>query len=183
MGGREVSRPYRVWFFAEGERFLCFLFQPPVFIHWTIFLGKDREDYIYITNVVHLCFFRKCTTLERGIIIGYQSFVADAKYRVPTMQNRLGDLICPPSKKSFYYQGFFAVKWRAVFILGAKWKALVRGWRSDCVVGGMETRFQWRKAHSPSAKCEAFQVAPRLFFMFLFQSPLYLSTEPKSWHI
>ena len=22
MGGREVSRPYRVWFFAEGERFL-----------------------------------------------------------------------------------------------------------------------------------------------------------------
>ena len=21
MGGREVSRPYRVWFFAEGERF------------------------------------------------------------------------------------------------------------------------------------------------------------------
>ena len=31
---------------------------------------------------------------------------------------------------------------RAVFILGAKWKALVRGWRRDCVVGGMETRFQ-----------------------------------------
>ena len=54
------------------------------------------------------------------ILIPYQSFGADAKYRVPTMQNRLGDLICPPSKKSFYYQGFFAVKWRAVFILGAK---------------------------------------------------------------
>ena len=34
MGGREVSRPYRVWFFAESERFLCFLFRcPPVFIH------------------------------------------------------------------------------------------------------------------------------------------------------
>ena len=31
---------------------------------------------------------------------------------------------------------------RAVFILGATWNALVRGWRSDCVVGGMETRFQ-----------------------------------------
>ena len=28
------------------------------------------------------------------------------------------------------------------FILGAMWKALVRGWRRDCVVGGMETRFQ-----------------------------------------
>ena len=24
MGGREVSRPYRVWFFAEGEWFLSF---------------------------------------------------------------------------------------------------------------------------------------------------------------
>ena len=24
MGGREISRPYRVWFFAEGERFLSF---------------------------------------------------------------------------------------------------------------------------------------------------------------
>ena len=75
------------------------------------------------------------------------------------------------TKKSCYYQGFFAVKRRAVFILGAMWIALVRGWRRDCVVGGMETRFQWRKAHSPSAKCEAFHVAPRLFFMFLFLIP------------
>ena len=33
MGGREVSRPYRVLFFAEGERFLCFCFSPPVFFH------------------------------------------------------------------------------------------------------------------------------------------------------
>ena len=29
MGGREVSRPYRVWFFAEGECFLCFCFCAP----------------------------------------------------------------------------------------------------------------------------------------------------------
>ena len=55
--------------------------------------------------------------------------------------------------------------------LGPMWNALVRGWRSDCVVGGMETRFQWRKAHNLSAKCEAFHVAPRLFFMFLFLIP------------
>ena len=54
----------------------------------------------------------------------------------------LGNLIRFFTKKSFYHQGFFAVKRRAVFILGAKWKALVRGWRRDCVVGGMETRFQ-----------------------------------------
>ena len=31
MGGRKVSRPYRVWFFAEGERFLCFCFSPQYF--------------------------------------------------------------------------------------------------------------------------------------------------------
>ena len=108
------------------------------------------------------------------------------------MQNRFGrleDLIPLFTKKSFYYQGFFAVKRRAVFILGAKWKTLVRGWRSDCVVGGMETRFQWRKAHSRTAKCEAFHVAPRLFFMFLIpftirqQCTIYpqgFSTEPNS---
>ena len=65
-----------------------------------------------------------------------------SKYHVPTRQNRLRDLIQPPSKKFFTIRGFFAVKRRAVFILGAKWIALVRGWRRDCVVGGMETRFQ-----------------------------------------
>ena len=73
--------------------------------------------------------------------------------------------------------GFFAVKRRAVFILGAMWWALVRGWRKDCVVGGMETRFQWRKAHSPYAKCEAFHVAPRLFFMFLFLIPFTIRQQ------
>ena len=68
----------------------------------------------------------------------------------------------------YNFLGFFAVKRRAVFIFGAMWIALVRGWQRDCVVGGMETRFQWRKAHSRTAKCETFHVAPRLFFMFLF---------------
>ena len=53
--------------------------------------------------------------------IEYQSFGADAKYRVPTMQNRFGRLIQPLFKNSFYLQGFFAVKRRAVFILGAMW--------------------------------------------------------------
>ena len=80
----------------------------------------------------------------------------------------LGDLIPLFSVKSFYYQGFFAVKRRAVFILGVMWLALVRGWRRDCVVGGMETCFQCRKAHNHYAKCESFHFAPRLFFMFLF---------------
>ncbi|MDY3684001.1 MAG: hypothetical protein SO048_04795, partial [Sodaliphilus sp.] len=71
--------------------------------------------------------------------IDYQSFGADAKYRVPTIKNRFGVLIQPPSKKSFCHLGFFAVKRRSVFILGAK--------------------------------CEAFHIAPRLFFMFLFLIP------------
>ena len=51
------------------------------------------------------------------------TFSVLSKYRVPTMQNRLGNLTRPPSCKSFYHQGFFAVKRRAVFILGAKWNA------------------------------------------------------------
>ena len=99
----------------------------------------------------------------------------------------------------FFYQEFMllsgggAVQRRAVFILGAKWIALVRGWRRNCVVGGMETRFQWRKAHSRPAKCEAFHVSPRLFFMFLFLIPFTIrqyciiypqefSTEPLIFH-
>ena len=93
------------------------------------------------------------------------------------------------SQETILSSGVFAVKRRAVFILGATWIALVRGWRRDCAVGGMETRFQWRKAHSRTAKCEAFHIAPRLFFMFLFlipftirqQSIIYphkLSTDP-----
>ena len=109
------------------------------------------------------------------------------------MQNRLGNLMRFFTKKSFYYQGFFSVKRRAVFILGAKWIALVRGWRRDCVFGGMETRFQWRKAHSRTAKCEAFHFVPRLFFIFLFLIPFTIrqhciiypqecSTEPKKFN-
>ena len=66
------------------------------------------------------------------------------KYYVPTkmLVIVLRNLMRFFTNKSFYPQGFFAVKRRAVFILGAMWIALVRGWRRDCVVGGMETRFQ-----------------------------------------
>ena len=101
------------------------------------------------------------------------------KYHVPTQMLVivLRNLMQFFTKKSFYHQGFFAVKRRAVFILGAMWWALVRGWRRDCVVGGMETRFQWRKAHSRTAKCEAFHVAPRLFFMFLFLIPFTIRQQ------
>ena len=73
--------------------------------------------------------------------------------------------------------GVFRRETASGFILGAKWNALVRGWRSDCVVGGMETRFQCRKAHSRTAKFEAFHVAPRLFFMFLFFIPFTIRQQ------
>ena len=33
MGGREVSRPYRVWFFAERLFFMFFVSVPSAFIH------------------------------------------------------------------------------------------------------------------------------------------------------
>ena len=46
---------------------------------------------------------------------------ADVKYHVPTEMLVLGDLMRFFFKKPFYHQGFFAVKRRAVFILGAKW--------------------------------------------------------------
>ena len=55
MGGREVSRPYRVWFFAEGERFFMFFVSVPQYLstepfnplksYWHRFfdfLGGDR---------------------------------------------------------------------------------------------------------------------------------------------
>ena len=74
----------------------------------------------------------------------------------------LGNLMRPPSKKSFYHQGFFAVKRRAVFILGAKWKALVRGWRRDCVVAK-------RTVAPPHAKHSI--LLQGCFFMFLFLIP------------
>ena len=45
MGGREVSRPYRVWFFAEGVRFLSTEPLNPLksYLHrFFDFLGGDR---------------------------------------------------------------------------------------------------------------------------------------------
>ena len=32
MGGREVSRPYWNWFFAEGERFFMFFVSVPLYL-------------------------------------------------------------------------------------------------------------------------------------------------------
>ena len=37
--------------------------------------------------------------------------------------------------------------------------------------------YPWGKAHSRTAKCEAFHVAPRLFFMFLFFVPFTIRQQ------
>ena len=83
----------------------------------------------------------------------------------------LGNLMRPPSKKSFCHQGFFAVKRRAVFILGAKWKALVEGG------GGIVWLAAWklvsndakRTVAPPNAKPST--LLQGCFFMFLFLIP------------
>ena len=130
---------------------------------------KDKNHSPSAKNPVGTWYFTSAHNCDTILIINHLSrtrSIASLPCKIV-----LGDLIPLFSKKSCYYQGFFAVKRRAVFILGAKWTTLVRGWRRDCVVGGMETRFQWRKAHSRTAKCEAFHFAPRLFFyVFVFDS-------------
>ena len=95
------------------------------------------------------------------------------------------------TKKSCYYQGFFAVKRRAVFILGAMWIALVRGWQSDCVVGGMETRFPMTQSAQSHRQMRSIPRCPKaVFYVFVFDSihnsatllnpsPSKFPTEPK----
>ena len=49
------------------------------------------------------------------------------------------------TKKSFYYQGFFAVKRRGVFILGEKWKAVFFCfWSRPWIIKGWGTKKVWR---------------------------------------
>ena len=70
MGGREVSRPYQVWFFAEGERFLCFCFSPPVFIHRTVNPTQNNAE--LRGNVVKKCTFPRSSAsfLLRSLACG-----------------------------------------------------------------------------------------------------------------
>ena len=48
MGGREVSRPYRNWFFAEGESFLCFCFCAPSIYP----LSPKTASYFWISELI-----------------------------------------------------------------------------------------------------------------------------------
>ena len=87
---------------------------------------------------------------------------------VPTLwRYRFGWL--HPAVKSFYHQGFFAVKRRAVFILGAKWIALVRGWRRDCVVGGMGNSFPMTQSAQSHRQMRSIPHCPKAVF-YVFDS-------------
>ena len=69
------------------------------------------------------------------------------------------------TKKSFCHQGFFAVKRRAVFILGAMWWALVRGWRSDCALCSEAVFyvFVFDSIHEPATMPNLF---PEIFYQW-----------------
>ena len=102
----------------------------------------------------------------------FYSFSVLSKYRVPTMQNRSGDWY-NSFQGIILFSGVFRRETASGFYPWAMWKTLARGWRRDCAVGGMETRFQWRKAHSHTAKCEAFHALLQgcfLCFCFWFHS-------------
>ena len=76
------------------------------------------------------------------------------------------------TNKSFYHQGFFAVKRRAVFILGAMWNALVRGcgvivWLAAWKLVSNDAK---RTVAPPNAKHSTLLQGCFLCFCFLFHS-------------
>ena len=50
MGGRELSRPYRVWFFAEGELFFMFLFLCPQYLSTESVVGAKKISGSFTTT-------------------------------------------------------------------------------------------------------------------------------------
>ena len=54
---------------------------------------------------------------------------------------------------------------------------MLRIWRRDCALSVIGNEFPCRQPHNPSAKCEAFHIAPRLFFMFLFLIPFTIRQQ------
>ena len=59
MSGREVSRPYQVWFFAEGDLFFMFLFQSPSISPLSQSFLKKRKLSpnlsFYLRNFCYIC--------------------------------------------------------------------------------------------------------------------------------
>ena len=103
------------------------------------------RSFIRLHGVNHNQPFPTATNLHE-IFTSFTIFIVFQCFRqrhVPTLwRYRFGRLTHSLQPIKHNFQGFVAVKRRAIFLLGATWIALVRGWRRDCVVGGMETRFQ-----------------------------------------
>ena len=64
IGGREVSRPYRVWFFAEGECFLCFCFSASQYLST---VPKKVRDEIPLGGFFRGCLFQEGAEMLFGI--------------------------------------------------------------------------------------------------------------------
>ena len=98
-----------------------------------------------------------------------------SKYRVPTMQNRLGNLIRPPSKKSCYHQGFFAEGERFLSF----WRCHRPRKRAALVVWLISSRGLNQPHHITNSRCEALASLKGCFFYVFVSVPQYFSAEPK----
>ena len=75
------------------------------------------------------------------------------------------------TKKSCYNQGFFAVKRRAVFILGSKWVALVRGWRMGLCGWRHGNSFPMTQSAHSLCQMRSIPHCPKaVFYVFVFYS-------------
>ena len=86
-----------------------------------------------------------------------------------------GNLMRLFTKKIFYHQGFFAVKRRVVFILGAKWIALVRGWRRIVWLAAWKL-FPMTQSAQSHRQMRSIPLCPKaVFYVFVF-GPIHDST-------
>ena len=79
---------------------------------------------------------------ELQYYVEYQPFDANAKCRIPTMQNRFGRFDTTSFQEIMLSSGVFRRETASGFYPWCKVEGPRRGRRWDCVVGGMETRFQ-----------------------------------------
>ena len=79
-----------------------------------------------------------------------------------------GNLMRLFTKKIFYHQGFFAVKRRVVFILGAKWIALVRGWRRIVWLAAWKLFPMTQSAQSHRQMRSIPRCSKAVFYVFVF---------------
>ena len=87
------------------------------------------------------------------------------------------------TKNSCYYQGFFAVKRRAVFILGAMWWALVWGWRMGLCGWRHGNLFPMTQSAQSHRQMRSIPLCPKaVFYVFVsVPSGFFHRTAPTCW--